>query len=147
MAGEHGLELREAWHQGLQLHIPEWAANWTQLLLSLPAGQRPEALLIADDNFLEPVIGGIVASGIRAPDELRIVAHCNYPCSPIHALPIERIGFSATEVLETALDLILRWRLKENVAQEVAIRPRGEAEPFVGRWTRERAVGNKRRRQ
>ena len=37
------------------------------------------------------------------PDELEVVAHCNFPCPSPGILPVKRIGYDAREVLAACL--------------------------------------------
>jgi DNA-binding LacI/PurR family transcriptional regulator len=67
--------------------------NITELLMNYPAGMRPDGLVIADDNFVEYVLRGIFNSNIKVPEELEIVAHCNWPNPITSIIPLKRLGY------------------------------------------------------
>lgn len=82
------------------------AAQWVQLLMKAEARSRPDALFVADDNFIEPVIRGLVRSGVRVPDDLLVVAHNNFPLPVPDVVPLALVGFSADAILRAAMDYI-----------------------------------------
>ncbi len=86
---------------GVSIEHPEWAWQVTSLLFN--GKNRPDAFLVADDNLLEPATRALKDMGLRAPDDVLIMAHCNFPWPAKSHLPASRVGFSITEVLETCL--------------------------------------------
>jgi DNA-binding LacI/PurR family transcriptional regulator len=68
--------------------------------------ERPDALLILDDNLVEHATAGLIAAGVRVPEDLDVVAHCNFPWPTPSVLPLTRIGFNNTEVVRHCVDLI-----------------------------------------
>ena len=74
------------------------------MLWRLPAADRPDALIITDDNLVPEATAGLAAAGVRAPQDLTIVAHTNFPLQTVSALPAERLGFDVRRVLTTCLD-------------------------------------------
>ena len=74
---------------------------------------RPDALIISDDNLVEHATAGIVAAGIGVPGDCAIVAHCNFPWPTPSALPMRRLGYDAREVIRVALESIDRQRRGE----------------------------------
>jgi DNA-binding LacI/PurR family transcriptional regulator len=84
------------------------------LLMDYPAKDRPDGLMVLDDNLTEHAISGLVATGIRIGKDADVIAHCNWPW-PIPTLaPVQRIGFHARHLLEEAI------RIAEQVRQGVA---------------------------
>jgi DNA-binding LacI/PurR family transcriptional regulator len=49
---------------------------------------------------------GAERSGARIPDDLMVIAHCNFPWPDAPTVPVRRLGFDAHEVLRTSLDLL-----------------------------------------
>ena len=107
---ERGMTTRKYWLQGVNLHAPAWTKNLVHLLFQRNDAEPPDALLILDDNLVEPVTAGIVDAGLSVPDDLCVVAHTNYPCPTQAAVPVRRIGFDMVDVVEQACGLIDRQR-------------------------------------
>jgi hypothetical protein len=79
-----------------------------RLLLDRPDAERPEALLIADDNLVLPAAAAIRASGGTRPGI--VVAHANFPAPP-PPIPCRRLGFDSRRILRQALLQLERMRL------------------------------------
>jgi DNA-binding LacI/PurR family transcriptional regulator len=105
-----GLGSDPRWFQCVSATMAEWSRNCIHLLLSLPAAERPDALLVTDDNLVEHAMAGVVAAGLRVGDGLEVVGHCNFPWPTPSVLPIRRLGFDAREVLRGCLELIVAQR-------------------------------------
>jgi DNA-binding LacI/PurR family transcriptional regulator/DNA-binding transcriptional regulator YhcF (GntR family) len=105
-----GLELHGPWIQWVGRSHPEFAAGIVSLLLDYPPDQRPDGLIVGDDNLAEHVAAGIIQTGLRVGEDLDVVAHCNWPWPLPSPLPFERIGFSITELLERSVDSIAQAR-------------------------------------
>ena len=112
---EFGMQTRPE----LMLSIPYWHFNWgkhyVQLLMSLEKHLRPDALIIHDDNLVEPALAGIDACGSRMPEDISIVAHCNYPAKQPSRPGLLRLGFDMDRLLTTSLDYLGRVRDEKNV--------------------------------
>ncbi len=111
---ENGMETRPYWLQRINLMSPETARECAHLLMK--CRDEPDSLIIADDNIVEYATSGLVSAGVRVPEELEIVAHCNFPYPTPSVLPVQRLGFDARSVLTACLDLIDRQRRGETVA-------------------------------
>lgn len=102
----HGVRVPEHWHQRVSLWNPECVQNVMQLMFRPEQPDRPDGLIIADDNLVEPATRGLVAAGIQVPETLDVVAHCNFPWPTPSLVPARRLGFDASQVLQASLDLI-----------------------------------------
>ena len=71
-----------------------------------PYNAGPDALLISDDNLVEHATAGLVAAGARVPEDVEVVAHCNFPWPTPSVLSVERLGYDAREVLDRCLRAI-----------------------------------------
>lgn len=120
-AQKRGIHCPTAWIHGIDHTHPMWTGHIVRLLMSLPEQDRPDGLLILDDNLVEHATGGLVASGVRVPEQLGVVAHCNFPRITTSLVPARRLGFDSRRVLSTALDLIDRMRAGETVAEQTWI--------------------------
>ena len=68
--------------------------------------ERPDALIITDDNLVEYAAAGVIAAGMRVPEELEVVAHCNFPWPTPSVVPVKRLGYEVTRILQACLDSI-----------------------------------------
>ena len=99
---ERGLELRPYWWHAVNIGSPQTARALLHLMMRDP-DDRPDALIVADDNLLEAATLGMLDAGAR-PGEVEIVAHCNFPYpTPAH-LPVHRLGFDVREVLARCIN-------------------------------------------
>ncbi len=104
-AAARGMETRRHWQQAMVISSPGWSANLTELLMRRPVdGVVPDALLITDDNLVEPAMKGLEAAGVRVPEELAVVAHANFPDPTPSPLPITRLGYDAREILRRCVE-------------------------------------------
>lgn len=112
---KHGFPA-EPWRiQVLDRRPPQAANHAVQLLMRLPRRERPDALLVLDDNLVEHACAGLVAAGVRVPDDVTVVAQCNFPWPPPAVLPIRKIGFDMGQQLAACIESINRQRLGEPV--------------------------------
>ena len=107
----NGIEIPPFWIQRAALHTPASAQGIVHLLMQ--GSPRPDGLLILDDNLVEGACAGLIAAGIRVPQDVDVVAHHNFPLRPAGALPIHRIGFDARTILRECMDLIAMQRRGE----------------------------------
>jgi len=101
-----GLEVRDCWQLAFHPHLPQAARPAAELLLRTRPEDRPDGLLIGDDNLAEHVLAGLVAAGMRVGDDLDVVSHCNFPAIVPCVLPVRRIGFDARRIIEACLAVI-----------------------------------------
>jgi DNA-binding LacI/PurR family transcriptional regulator len=105
-AQQRGMACPMHWVQAVDHLHPRWANPLVQLLMRAPAGERPDALLITDDNLVEPATAALLAAGIQVPRDLSVVAHCNFPDPSNSHVPAERLGFDVRQTLLRAVELI-----------------------------------------
>ena len=106
LQGASGVRIRPYWIQTVHHLAPEAAANATHLLLASSPKDRPDGLVVTDDNLMEHVARGAIAAGVRVPADLDIVCHCNFPNPISSALPITRLGFDVRHILQTCIEII-----------------------------------------
>lgn len=114
-----GIACDKAWHQGIPLHAPEWAAHLIALLMGGPSRGRPDAMWIADDNLVPAVVEAMGATGLRIPRDVFVVGHGNFPRPTPSSMPIGRAGYHAGSVLEAAMASIRAQRRGEAVGVTV----------------------------
>lgn len=125
---KHELETRPYWLQLAQLDGPLAASGAVQLLMHSRAAEAFDALLITDENLVEHATSGLLATGVRVPQDVEIVAHCNFPLLAPAALPAQRLGYDAREVMATCIDLIDRARAGQKTPALTPIAARFEDE-------------------
>jgi DNA-binding LacI/PurR family transcriptional regulator len=97
---QHGLESRSFWEQYASMSNHIAANNVTELLFHPGQTERPDGLIIADDNLLATATQGIARMGIAVPRDLDVVAMTNFPNILPAAVPVTRIGFDIPVVLD-----------------------------------------------
>jgi DNA-binding LacI/PurR family transcriptional regulator len=123
-----GLPSRSAWEQFASLRNPHAARHLTELLLQSGQAERPDGLVIADDNLLTAASEGLIQAGVRVPDDLHVVAATNFPNLRPSAVPVTRIGFDIPAVLD-----LLVLRLQQVSRGETP--PEHTAVPAIGETT------------
>jgi len=107
----HGLEVRPYWLQAIPMQsLYRAAANVVHLLMQLEGDKRPNGLIIHDDNLVEHAMAGLMAAGVKVPDEIEVVVQCNYPSPVSSVLPVRQVGFDCRKMLTTCLDLLQMQR-------------------------------------
>ncbi|RYX84443.1 GntR family transcriptional regulator [bacterium] len=123
-----GMMTQPFWNQIVHLSLPHTAQNLVQLLMHVTQNERPDGLIIGDDNLVEYATAGLVAAGVRVPDDIQVVAHCNFPWPTPSVVPVRRLGYDARQVLQTAIDYVDAMRRGEPVPQATPIYARFEDE-------------------
>lgn len=116
---QRGLVTQPYWLQAVNAVRPMAARAAMHLLMQ--ARDLPDALWITDDTLVEPATAGLMDAGTRVPAELEVVAHCNFPYPTPSHLKVRRAGFSVSQLMTTALDLIDRRRRGETVPTRTAL--------------------------
>ncbi len=114
-----GMVSHRRWRQFVSLRNAKGATNAVELLMN--DRERPDSLLVEDDNFVEQAVAGLAAAGVRVPDDVAVVGHANFPVAPSKLLPMRLLGYDANLFLRTAVDLIDRQRRGEKVPQETKL--------------------------
>lgn len=105
-----GLTVDPCWIQTATQAEPQWATNLIMLLFKGKPEERPNGLIIADDNLVEHACAGLMQAGVSVPDDVDVVAHGNFPLDGPSLLPIKRLGYDIPAALDIALDLLQRQR-------------------------------------
>jgi DNA-binding LacI/PurR family transcriptional regulator len=116
-----GMVSHRRWHQYVSMHTPAGARNAVEILMH--DSERPDALIVEDDNFVEHALAGLVDAGVRVPacgepcrtEDVAVVGHANFPVAPAKLLPVRLLGYDANLLLRTCVDLIDRQRRGEPV--------------------------------
>lgn len=121
---KNGLEYRPEWVQGVP-NTPafQWGEHAVRLLLNGAKRERPDGLIVADDNLVDSVSKGLVGLGIRVPEDLRVVALGNWPLLPVTSLDLDWIGFDMCDLLNRAVQAIHGLHAGQTVAQRSRLKP------------------------
>ncbi|MBV9468544.1 MAG: GntR family transcriptional regulator [Abitibacteriaceae bacterium] len=116
------------WLQGIGLEAPALARNCVHLMMHPGQNERPDALVITDDNLVESATGGLVAAGVRVPQEMDVVAHANFPWLTPSIVPAKRLGYDVSAIIKLCRECIDRQRRGESVPAVTEITPLFEDE-------------------
>ena len=119
-----GMVSHPRWTQLVSMQHPDGARYAVELLMH--DRERPDALLVEDDNFVEHALAGLAAAGVRVPalgepcraDDVAVVGHANFPLAPTKILPVRLLGYDANIMLRVCVGLIDRQRRGEPVPDE-----------------------------
>jgi DNA-binding LacI/PurR family transcriptional regulator len=122
-----GLEVQDALVQAVTTDFPMWAASTAQLLMRGPASDRPDALIIDDDNLVESATAGLRAAGVSVPNDLTVVAHANLPYAPRAHVPVQFLGYRIDRGLRMCMEHIDAQRAGEHPANVLTLEPEFES--------------------
>jgi DNA-binding LacI/PurR family transcriptional regulator/DNA-binding transcriptional regulator YhcF (GntR family) len=109
-----GIDVRPYWvHSIWPKSRDETTANVVNVLMQLDGDKRPDALIIHDDNLIDHATAGLMAAGVKVPEDLEVVTHYNYPSVAPTVLPMTRLGFDCRMFLRKCLELIEAQRRGE----------------------------------
>ncbi len=103
LAAEYGLQVSQHRVQAIGAGMGCWIGQLARLLVSGAPGERPDGLVIADDNLVPGVTAGVKAAGLCSPDDLDIVAHANFPYVTTSAMPAIRLGYDISTLVRACL--------------------------------------------
>ncbi len=108
----HGMILHRHWSIGINpdTQAVPLARDIVRLLLDRPGAERPDGLMVGDDNLLEAVLQGIKEVGLSTPRDLTVIAHANHPEPDQPAMPCIRLGLDLRHMLRAALELAMAVR-------------------------------------
>ncbi len=128
----HGCNVRTArrWMQLGDQQLPEWSAHLSEMLFHGPAEDRPDGLVISDDNLTRPVCMGMLACGVTPNADVHVVSHANFPNPEESSVSgVHRIGFDNVRMLRDALMCIRKQRAGEAVPDQLFIQACSEGNP------------------
>ncbi len=119
MAAARGIKIEPYWLLGINHTTHETASTTVQLLMSAPARQRPDALIVANPFLVESATAGLVAAGVRVPQDVEVIAGGNFPHLTRAHVPVRWIGTDIRAMVRDAIDIIDRQRRGERVPQRM----------------------------
>ena len=111
---QRGAEVRPYWIQPISVGpVFRGAAHVVNMMMQLEGDKRPDGLIIHDDNLVEHAVAGLLAAGVKVPDELEVVAKCNFPAPVPSMLPVRHLGSDLRLVMKECLRVIEMQRRGE----------------------------------
>jgi DNA-binding LacI/PurR family transcriptional regulator len=107
LTARHALTAPTHWrHTVHPTHAPS-ARACAHLLFHRDQRQRPEGLLISDDNLVDEVLAGLADADVRVGRDVDVIVHANFP-SPLSATSsgVYRLGYDARATLVTCVEFI-----------------------------------------
>jgi DNA-binding LacI/PurR family transcriptional regulator len=111
---KRGMISHRRWHQYVAMRNQAGASNAVEMMMH--DSERPDALLVLDDNFVEQALAGLGTAEMKVPKEVAVVGHANFPVAPAKVLPVRLLGYDVNLLLRTCVDLIDRQRAGEQVS-------------------------------
>lgn len=108
-APAYGLTCQRQWVQVMAGSLVGHARALAHLLLSGPAAERPDALLVLDDRLVASTTQGACDAG-RTPADLSVVGHTNFPLIPPAALPTARLGYDIHDLVQRCVATLAATR-------------------------------------
>lgn len=113
---DRGVELKPFWVQPVPVGpLSRGAAKVISMMMQLKGDDRPDALIVHDDNLVEHAVAGLLAAGVKVPDDLEVVTCCNFPSTTPSVMPIKRLGSDFRIVIEECFKAIDAQRRGEKV--------------------------------
>jgi DNA-binding LacI/PurR family transcriptional regulator len=103
-----GMTVRPQWVQGIYANEAHWARNCAHLLAQRQVAEPIDALLITDDSLVEHAVGGLVDARVGVPDDIHVIAHCNFPWPTPSALKVRRLGHDLRQLLLSSVAVLDR---------------------------------------
>jgi len=110
-----GFPVERRWVHSVGLANHEAVANCAELLASTCGPNGPDALLVLDDNLLPGVSDGLLAAGVRVPDDIEVVSHCNFPYPVPARIPVKRVGYDIRRLVAACIERIEAGRRGEQL--------------------------------
>ncbi len=117
----HGLRSRSSWEQFASQRNPLAARHLAELLMQAGQSERPDGLIVTDDNLLTAVSEGLVQAGARVPEDLSVVVMTNFPNLVPSAVPVTRIGFQIPALLDLLVRSLEQVACGENPPEHTAV--------------------------
>lgn len=101
----HGITTRPEWWLGMPVstEVADCSRGLAQLLFSLPERQRPDALLITDDNLVPHVTAGMLDAHPGGALDVTVIGHANFPAATRAAVPCLRFGPDMVGMMRAAV--------------------------------------------
>lgn len=127
-AAARGLKHHRYWTQTTNVKTAESADECVHLLMHGGQAERPDALIIDNDNLALPAIRGLLAAGVRIPEDVEVVAHANYPLCSQLPVPVTRLGFDTHQILDGCFESMTAFQQNRPVPSCITVGTMFESE-------------------
>lgn len=97
--------------------------NLIHLLLSKDRSKRPDALLVSDDNLVPGVLKGLDAAGIRTPEDVLVIVHCNDAAKAVTRPGVQSLCFPVHTALTEAIRIAKAARKDPSYREQYLLAP------------------------
>lgn len=118
---KYGLNVPPYWVQSASLDSPSAIGSAIHLLMVSNPAQRPDGLIVTDDNLVPAATAGLVNAGVRVPEDVKVVGHCNFPYPTPSAVPAMRMGYDIRAVLRACIQQLDSQRRGETSPDVISI--------------------------
>ena len=77
---------------------------------ALAQPERPDGLIVLNENLLPPVLAGLRECGVVPGREMQIVSHCNIPATKPLVCGLDYVAFNAKSLLLHSIDRLRQPR-------------------------------------
>lgn len=141
LCAQHGMCTSDHWLHTASQGDPKWVRHILLSVFHRDIAEKPDALLILDDNLAESACTGLMETRTRVPEDITVIAHANFPCPQQLSLPFLRLGYDTVAGLELALGILRRQALGQEVENSYRIAPMFEEEVAGGQKNLRAGVG------
>lgn len=99
---------RESWILGAFPGCHYANTNLIKLLFDGHKNERPNGLIIGNDNLEVEVLRGLTEAGIMVGRDVHVVSQCNWPMLKSSPLPVIHLGYDVPALLDAAVNAI-KW--------------------------------------
>lgn len=97
--------MKRYWMQTANVRTAASADECVHLLMHPNQTERPDALIIDNDNLVEHAMRGLLAAGVRVPEDVEVVAHANFPLQTnTLPVPLTRLGFDIRQIFNACFE-------------------------------------------
>ena len=118
LAATFGLTVEPDWIQAANPSSGPWLSQLGRLLVRGALCERPDALVITDDNLVQELTAGLAESGAQ---NLAVVALANFPHPTPSAIPVMRLGYDIKKLVAVCLERIGQQRRGEKMSAHTKI--------------------------
>lgn len=136
-----GIHAPPYWIQTASAEAPDTARSSAHLLMAAPSGQRPDGLIVMDDNLVPQATAGLLDAGVLVPRDVVVVAHANFPHPTASAVPAYRLGYDVNAILDACVASLQAQRRGEATPDVVTVPTTWEESSSKEAPTRAAGVG------
>ncbi len=110
LIADFGMTTQPYWSLEVSPAGANGACGCMHLLMQPNQTERPDGLIITDDNLTGHALAGLMAAGARISQDIDVVTHWNFPLQGAAGLPVCRLGFDNRAILQKCMELLQQQR-------------------------------------